>query len=85
MLTLTQLIIYEIWESRNNYKYEKIYLTQKRITNKINSQLRNILNVHFKVHKLNDTIQRFQNLFCINNALSKIENNKLSILTRPLV
>ena len=59
MLTLTQLIIYEIWESRNNYKYEKIYLTQKRITNKINSQLRNILNVHFKVHKLNDTIQQF--------------------------
>ena len=85
MLTLTQLIIYEIWESRNNYKYEKIYLTQKRITNKINSQLRNILNVHFKVHKLNDTIQQFQNLFYINNALAKIENNKLSILTRPLV
>ena len=85
MLTLTQLIIYEIWESGNNYKYEKIYLTQKRITNKINSQLRNIQNVHFKVHKLNDTIQQFQNLFYINNALTKIENNKLSILTRPLV
>ena len=51
----------------------KILITQKIIINKINSQLRSILNVHFKVHKLNDTIQQFQNLFCINNALAKIE------------
>ena len=31
MLTLMQLIIYEIWETRNDYKYEKINVIQKTI------------------------------------------------------
>ena len=29
ILTLTQLIIFEIWQSRNILKYDKIQLTQK--------------------------------------------------------
>ena len=51
ILTLMQLIIYEIWESRNNYKYEKMNLTQKTIIYKINSKIRIILNAHFKFTK----------------------------------
>ena len=65
MLTLIQLIIYEIWESRNKYKYEKINFNQKTIVNKINSQIRIILNAHFKIHKINDTLQQFQYKFWI--------------------
>ena len=85
ILTLTRLIIYEIWESRNNYKYEKINLTQRTIINEINFQLRITLNAHFKIHRLNDTLQQFEKLFWINNALAKIENNKLTILTKPVI
>ena len=53
---------------------KKINLTYETIINKINSQLRFILNAHFKIHPLNDTLQKFEQLFCINNALPKIEN-----------
>ena len=85
MLTLIQLMIYEIWESRNNYKYEKINLIQKTIINKINSKIRIILNTHFKIHKINDTLQQFEKTFCINNALAKLQDTKLIILTKPMV
>ena len=48
--------------------------------NKINNQLRTILNAHAKNHKLNNTPNQFQDLFCVNNAIAKIESNALQIL-----
>ena len=68
-LTLTQIIIYEIWQSRNNLKYDKTQLTQQTIINKIIAQLTTILNAHYKFHRLNDMLNQFQELFCINNAI----------------
>ena len=47
------------------------------IINKINAQLKTIILAHYKKHKLNDTLDIFQNQFCINKALAKIENNLL--------
>ena len=75
VLTLTQLIIYKKWQSRNNYKYDKILLTHKIIINKINSQLRIILNKYFKNHNLKDTLNHFDDLFYVRNAIAKIENS----------
>ena len=72
-------MIYEIWISRNNLKYDKIQLTQDTIT-KIKTQLQNILNTYYKVNKLNGTITKFKQLFCINNAIATIQNNKLQTL-----
>ena len=34
---------------------------------------------HYKLHKLNETLAPFQELFCINNALAKIHNANLRI------
>ena len=79
ILTLTQLIMYEIWTSRNNIKYDKIQLSQETIITKILTQIRNILTAHYKLHKLNEMLPTFQKLFCINNALAKIHNHKLQI------
>ena len=53
--TLTQLIMYEIWTSRNNIKYDKIQLSHETIITKILTQLRNIITVHYKLHKRNVT------------------------------
>ena len=53
---LTQAIMFEIWQSRNNNKYDKTLLTQKTITNKIKTQLKNILQTHYKKQKLSDTL-----------------------------
>ena len=35
-----QIIIYEIWESKNNNKYDKTIMQQHTIITKINAQLR---------------------------------------------
>ena len=77
ILTLTQLIMYEIWTSRNSRKYDKVQLLQETIITKILMQLRDILTAHNKSPKLNETLTRFQQLFCINNALAKIHNGTL--------
>ena len=47
-ITIIQIIIYEIWQSRNYYKYENKLLPQRTIINKINGQLNNILLLHYK-------------------------------------
>ena len=57
--TLTQLIIYEIWQSRNNLKYDKIQLSQDTIINKINQQIQSIIKTHYKYHQTNDTLPIF--------------------------
>ena len=77
ILTLTNTIIYEIWISRNNLKHDKIQLTQDKIITKIKTQLQNILNTHYKVNKINGTITKFKQLFCINDAIATIQNDRL--------
>ena len=36
-------------------------------------QLTTILTAHYKFHKLNDTLNHFQELFCINSAIAKLD------------
>ena len=38
------------------------------IVNKINAQLKTIIPAHYKKHKLNDTLDTFQDQFCINET-----------------
>ena len=73
------LLLYEIWQSRNDNKYDKKLLPQQTVINKINAQLKTVILAHYKEHKLNDTLDIFQYQFCINEALAKIENNLLTI------
>ena len=51
-ITVIQIIIFEIWQSRNNYKFEHKLLPQQTTINKINAQLNSILLLHYKKHKL---------------------------------
>ena len=79
LLTIIQIILYEIWTTRNNYKYDKTQIPQDTIRNKINTRIRNIIQIHYKYHKTNGSITILKELFSINNALAKIEKNKLHI------
>ena len=74
---LVKIMTIEIWQSRINHKYNKKLLPQQTIINKINAQLKNIILAHYKKCKLSDTLDIFQNQFCINEALAKLENNLL--------
>ena len=42
MLTIIQIILYEIWITRNNHKYDKTLISQDIVKTKINTQIRNI-------------------------------------------
>ena len=79
VLTLTQIIIYEIWQARNNLKYDNSQLTQKTIINKIITQIQAILNTHYNHHKEQDTLDQFDASFCINRAIAILNGNKLQI------
>ena len=74
---LVKIMAIEIWQSRNSHKYDKKLLPQQTIINKINAQLKTIILAHYKKHKLKETLDIFQNQFCINEALAKLENNLL--------
>ena len=58
-LTVTQIIMSEIWTSRDNLKYDKVQMTQEIIITKIITHLQNIITAHYKLHKLNDTLTLF--------------------------
>ena len=64
--------MYEIWTFRNNIKYDKIQLSWETSVTKMLTQLRNIITAHQKLHKLNETLPTFQQLFCMNDAIAKI-------------
>ena len=72
-MTIIQIILSEICQSKNNNKYDKKLLAQHTIINKINAQSKTIILAHYEKHKLNDTLEIFKDQFCINEALTKIE------------
>ena len=80
LLTIIQIILYEIWTTRNNYKCDKTQISREIIKTKINTRIRNIIQTHYKYHKLHDTINNFEEQFCINHEVAKIENGILTIL-----
>lgn len=45
-LTVTQIIMSEIWTSRDNLKYDKVQMTQEIIITKIITHLQNIITAH---------------------------------------
>ena len=80
IITIIQIIMYEIWITRNNLKYDKIHITQDTIITQIIIQLQNIILTHYKIHKTNGTLPKFKQNFCINKAIATINNNKLQIM-----
>ena len=78
-MTVIKIILFKIWQTRNNYKYEHKLLRQETIIDKINAQLNNLLQIQYKKHKLQDTLDTSREDFCINETLAKIQSNILRI------
>ena len=76
-LTIIQIIIFEIWTTRNNNKHDTTIIPQNNIITEINTQIRNVIQIHYKNHKSNGTINIFRDLFCISNALAHVQNGQL--------
>ena len=82
LLTITSLILYELWHARNEFKYENIYPNTGRTKRRIKTQLANLLKTHFRKHKKENTLDSFRDKFLIQEALGKLDQDNL-ILTIP--
>ena len=80
-----------IIKSNNKYdkkllnKYDKKLLPQHTIITKINAQLQHNLRTHYKHRKFKNTLNFFEEKFCINEALAKVEHNSLKIFLQEYV
>ena len=75
ILTIITTILIEIWIARNMLNFNnKLILTETIIKN-IKQNLKHIIETHYKEHKLNDTLNKFKEKFCINDSLCTLNVN----------
>ena len=82
LLTITSLILYELWHARNEFKYENIYPNTGRTKRRIKTQLSTLLRTHYRKHKKDNTLDIFKEKFLIQEALGSLEQEVL-ILNIP--
>ena len=78
-LTLTNIIIHELWTSRNKFEKDNILPNIERSVKTINSKLKYIIEVQYKHYKNKNDIQTFTKLFTINDTFCVIENDNLKL------
>ena len=59
-LTIIQIILFEIWQSRNKNKYEENLLPQYTLISKINAPLQAFVQVRYKKNKQHNTLYEFR-------------------------
>ena len=78
-LTLTNIIIHELWTSRNKFEKDNILPNIERSVKTINTRMGNILEMQFRHFKSKNNIQTFKNLFTINDSICTIANERLKM------
>ena len=78
-LTLTNLIVNELWTSRNKFEKDHVLPNIERSVKTINSRMKYILDVQFRHYKDKNDMQTFKNLFTINDTICTIENGTLKL------
>ena len=76
-LTLTNLIVNEIWTPRNKFEKDRVLPNIERSVKTINSRMKYILDVQYRHYKNINDIQTFKSLFTINDIICTIENGTL--------
>lgn len=80
ILTMTEIILEEIWKTRNKMWKEGIEPSKTRSKNRINNNITDIITTHFK----NDGINDFKTKFTMDQALCTVDNElKLQIHLPP--
>ena len=72
---LVKTMTIEICQSRNNCKYDKKIATATNNDKQNNRTTKNHHTSTLQKHKMNDTLDIFQNQFYINEVFAKIENS----------
>ena len=82
ILTLTTYILSELWSSRNNMKFDRIYPNLARSIATVSTNLKFCLRTHFDHHLAHHTLKTFEDKFCIAHALCYVSERHL-VFTLP--
>ena len=81
LLTLTITILTYIWKTRNRLQFDNTIIPTTNTIIKIKNGLKNIIQIHYKQHVINNTLDGFKTNFCINNTLYTLTNDSLIFTT----
>ena len=76
-LTLTNIILQEIWNSRNKFEKENLLPNIERSVKTINSKVKYIISTHFSHSTRQKDIEGFKTRFAINTALCEVTQETL--------
>ena len=84
LLTITEIILQELWQTRNQCYKEGIQPSKETSKNRINKNITRMIRTHYKYHKYNNTINIFKDKFLINQALGDLDyHNELNLNLPP--
>ena len=84
LLTITEIILQELWQTRNQCYKEGIQPSKETSKNRINKNITRMIRTHYKYHKYNNTLRKFKDKFLINQALGDLDyHNELNLHLPP--
>ena len=79
LLTLTNLILTELWTVRNKYRYDRLYPNLQRSSKSVNQHLKFLLTSQYERHLRDDTLPLFSERFLISNVFGVLTPRGLQI------
>ena len=83
LLTITTIILYELWISRNKCEKENIQPNKDRSVLTINTNITEIIRVHYNHYKVKNDMQTFREKFTINKTLCDVDYHNILNLYLP--
>ena len=83
LLTLTEIIVNELWASRDNCYKHKVQPSIIRSKNRINHAVTKLIQTHYRYHKYRNSLPTFANNFTMDQALCSLDCNDDLLLNLP--
>ena len=83
IITITEIIIMELWNSRNKNEKENITPNRERSIKRINKKLTNIVTAHYQEYKWRNDVKGFEDKFAIDKVLCEIDYHQKLYLFLP--
>ena len=80
VLTLTTTILTHIWKTRNSLQFDDTIISTTNTIINVKNELKTTIQIHYRQHLLNNTLDEFKINVCINNALCRLTNESLTLL-----
>ena len=82
--TVTEIILKEIWTTRNKVDKENIQPSKDRSKNKINKEITDLITIHYTHSKRTNNYKEFIDKFAIKDAICSLDQqNKLNLHLPP--